>query len=49
MPLKILLTYILIYFDRDDPSEKPSILASNSAALGCKLNLKGDNIFAAVQ
>ncbi|KAG8186902.1 hypothetical protein JTE90_023788 [Oedothorax gibbosus] len=39
--------YHIGYF-RDDPSEKPSILASNSVALGSKLTLKGDNIFAAM-
>lgn len=35
------------YF-RDDPSEMPSILASNSAAVDSKLTLEGDNIFAAM-
>lgn len=35
------------YF-RDDPEELPSVLASNSANLGAKLTLMGDNIFAAM-
>lgn len=33
---------------RDDPKEMPAVVASNSAAHGPKLNLMGDNIFAAI-
>ncbi|XP_035206058.1 histone PARylation factor 1-like isoform X2 [Stegodyphus dumicola] len=39
--------YHIGYF-RDDPSELPSILAANNAALDAKLTLVGDNIFAAM-
>ncbi|XP_042897118.1 histone PARylation factor 1 [Parasteatoda tepidariorum] len=39
--------YHIGYF-RDDPKELPSVLASNSAKLGPKLTVMGDNIFAAV-
>ncbi|KAF8767215.1 histone PARylation factor 1-like [Argiope bruennichi] len=35
------------YF-RDDPESFPSVLVSNNAAVDCKLTLKGDNIFAAM-
>lgn len=39
--------YHIGYF-RDDPKEMPLVVASNSAAHGPKLNLMGDNIFAAM-
>lgn len=42
------VNYHHIGYFRDDPSEKPSILASNSAAKGSKLTLMGDNIFCAM-
>ncbi|WAQ99363.1 HPF1-like protein [Mya arenaria] len=35
------------YF-RDDPSEMPAFVASNSAAVDCIISSKGDNLFAAV-
>ncbi|GFW52473.1 histone PARylation factor 1 [Trichonephila clavipes] len=39
--------YHIGYF-RDEPDKHPSVLVSNSAAVGPKLTLKGDNIFAAM-
>ncbi|CAL1280728.1 unnamed protein product [Larinioides sclopetarius] len=39
--------YHIGYF-RDDPEDFPSVLVSNSAAVDCKLTLKGDNMFAAM-
>ncbi|GIY86186.1 histone PARylation factor 1 [Caerostris extrusa] len=39
--------YHIGYF-RDDPDQFPSVLVSNSATIGPKLTLKGDNIFAAM-
>ncbi|GIY34498.1 histone PARylation factor 1 [Caerostris darwini] len=39
--------YHIGYF-RDDPEQFPSVLVSNSATIGPKLTLKGDNIFAAM-
>ena len=36
-------------FCRDDPQELPVFVAVNSAKTSCKIEAKGDNLFAAVR